>query len=151
MRDPRATIPSLLKLNHSAWKRLDWDEAHQRESLDVLIQQSWYNYRHPLEVLEAHPEVRSAVLEYGDLTRDPAAAIEAVYLELDLPMSEAFRQRLCEQSPREKKHSTRFDYSLEEFGLESELIRKQLGDLFDRFGWDDADEERRPPREQGAR
>ena len=137
MRDPRSTIPSLLKLNQNAWRRLDWDDAKQRDSIDVLIQQSWYNYRHPLEVLEAHPEIRSAILEYDDLTTNPAGAIEAVYRDLDLPMSEAFRKRLSEQSPREKKHRTHFKYSLEEFGLESELIRSELGDLFDRFGWDD--------------
>ncbi|MBT8337622.1 MAG: sulfotransferase, partial [Gemmatimonadetes bacterium] len=137
-------------LNQSAWKRLDWDEAQQRESIDVLIDQSWYNYRHPLEVLEAHPDVRSTILEYDDLTTNPADAIEAVYRELDLPMSEAFRKKLSEQSPREKKHKTRFKYSLEEFGIESDSIRSQLGDLFERFGWDDATEEKKTASERGA-
>ena len=151
VRDPRATIPSLLKLNQSAWQRLDWSAERQQDSLDVLIEQSWYNYRHPLEVLETHPEVRSAILEYGDLTADPAAAIEAVYRDLELPMSDDFRRRLSEGSRREKKHTTRFTYTLEEFGLEGELIRKQLGDLFDRFGWDDGAEEPGLPPEKGAR
>ena len=151
MRDPRATIPSLLKLNQSAWKRLDWSTERQQESIDVLIEQSWYNYRHPLEVLAAHPEVRSTILEYGDLTADPAAAIEAVYRDLELPMSEVFRQRLSEGSKREKKHSTRFKYSLEEFGLEPDLIRNQLGDLFDRFGWDEPTAERELLKEEAAR
>lgn len=150
MRDPRATIPSLLKLNQSAWRRLDWDDARQRESLDVLIQQSWYNYLHPLEVLEAHPEIRSTVLEYDDLTKNPARAIEAVYRSLDLPMSEAFRKKLSEQSPREKKHKTRFKYSLEEFGLEPDLIRGELGSLFERFGWDDSPDGKKTASERGA-
>ena len=147
MRDPRATIPSLLKLNRSAWKRLGWDPARQRESLDVLIEQSWYNYRHPLEVLEAHPETRSAILEYDDLTSDPAAAIEAVYRKLEQPISDSFRKRLSEEGTREKKHSTRYSYSLEEFGLGSETIRKELGDLFEQFGWD-ASPETSPTRQE---
>lgn len=136
VRDPRATIPSLLKLNQSAWKRLGWGPERQRESIDVLIEQSWYNYRHPLEVLDARPEARSAILEYGDLKNDPAGAIAAVYRDLDLPIAEEFLGSLRAQSPREKKHTTRFKYSLEEFGLEPGLIREQLDDLFDRFGWD---------------
>ena len=147
MRDPRATIPSLLKLNQSAWKRLDWSAERQQESIDVLIEQSWYNYRHPLEVLAAHPEVRSAILEYGDLTADPAAAIGAVYRDLELSMTDDFRKRLAERSHREKKYTTRFTYTLEEFGLEPDLIRKQLGDLFDRFGWDDVAAGRESPPE----
>lgn len=63
--------------SHFKMLGLDWFEARQQDSLDVLVEQSWYNYRHPLEVLAAHPKVRSAILEYRDLTVDPAAAIEA--------------------------------------------------------------------------
>lgn len=57
-------------------------------------------------------------------------------------------KRLFERSQREKKHSTRFVYSLEEFGLDPELIRKQLGD---RFGWDDVAEERGLAKEKGTK
>ena len=151
VRDPRATIPSLLKLNQNAWRRLDWDDAKQRDSIDVMIQQSWYNYLHPLEVLEAHPAIRSTILEYDDLTTNPAGAIEAVYRDLDLPMSEEFRKRLSEQSPREKKHKTHFKYSLEEFGLEPELIRSELGGLFERFGWDESADGKKAVDERSAR
>lgn len=145
IRDPRSTIPSLLKLNQAAWKRLDWSRERQQDSIDVLVEQAWYNYRHPLEVLEAHPEIRAAVLEYRDLTANPAAAIENVYKDLGLALSDSFRARLLEGNRREKKHSTKFTYSLEEFGLEPDLIRQQLGDLFDRFGWDDQEGVRESP------
>jgi hypothetical protein len=60
-----------------------------------------------------------------------------VYRKLELPMSEAFRDVLSHESRREKKHRRTFAYSLEEFGLESNEIRAQLGDLFERFGWDE--------------
>jgi len=142
MRDPRQTIPSLIKLNQSAWKRLDWSAARHQESIDVLIAQSWYNYRHPLDVLAAHPEVRSTILDYRDLTTEPAAAIERVYQDLGLSMSDEFRASLSERSTREKKHSTRFTYTLEEFGLNAGLIENELGDLFERFGWDDEPDNR---------
>jgi hypothetical protein len=140
IRDPRDTIPSLLKLNLGAWKRLDWDDAKKRESLEVLIKQSWYNYRHPLEILEAHPDTPSAILEYGDLTSNPASAISEVYRKLDLPISSTFGALLSKESKRAKKHKTSFAYSLDEFGLEGDVIREQLGDLFERFGWDDQDD-----------
>jgi len=36
-----------------------------------------------------------------------------------------------------KNHSTRFTYTLEEFGFDAGLIENEPGDLFERFGWDD--------------
>ena len=146
VRDPRATIPSLLKLNRSAWRRLGWDDARQRESLDVLISQSTYNYRHPFEVLADRPETRFAILEYAELTADPARAIEDVYRKLALPLTDAFRERLAMESPRESKHRTDYTYSLEEFGLDEDFVRREFGDLFERFGWDDMPSA--PPQEE---
>jgi len=143
VRDPRDTIPSLLKLVRAGWKQLGWDEARQRRSLQILADQSWHSYRHPLETLEAHPEVRGAVVDYRDLVSDPAATIERVYQDLDLPLSDAFREQLASEGKRERKHKTSHSYSLEEFGLEGDVIRERLGDLFERFQWDDSDAEAR--------
>jgi hypothetical protein len=136
VRDPRDTIPSLLKLVRAGWKQLGWEDAQQQRCLQILANQSWHSYRHPLETLEAHPEIRGAVVDYRDLTSDPAATIERVYQDLDLPMSAEFRETLAGEGKRERKHQTRHSYSLEEFGLEGDVIREQLGDLFERFQWE---------------
>jgi hypothetical protein len=140
VRDPRETIPSLLKLVRGGWKRLGWDEARQQRCLLVLADQAWHSYRHPLETLEANPRTRSALADYRDLTSDPAATLERVYQDLSLHMSEEFRELLAGEGKRERKHQTRHTYSLEEFGLEGDVIREQLADLFERFQWDAADE-----------
>ena len=91
------------------------------------------------EALEANPGVPGAVVEYRDLTSDPAATIERVYRDLGLPMSDAYRETLAGEGKRERRHVTRHRYSLEEFGLEGDAIRDRLGGLFERFQWD-ADE-----------
>jgi hypothetical protein len=135
VRDPRDTIPSLLKLMRSAWKQLGWEEAQQQRCLGVLVAQSWHTYRHPLEALEENPGTPGAVVDYRDLTSDPAATIERVYQDLGLPISDAYREILAGEGKRERKHKTRHTYSLEEFGLEGDAIRDQLGDLFERFQW----------------
>ena len=147
VRDPRETIPSLLKLVCYGWKQLGWEEARQQRCLQILANQSWHSYRHPLETLEQHPEVSGAVVDYRELTSDPAATIAKVYRELDLPMSEEFRRKLVGEGRRERKHKTRHTYSLEEFGLEADAIRDELGDLFDRFAWD---RDETPSTEDGA-
>jgi hypothetical protein len=135
VRDPRDTIPSLLKLVRVGWKRLGWEEAQQQRCLRILADQSWHSYRHPLEALDASPATRGAVVDYRDLTSDPAATIERLYQDLGLPMTDAFRELLAGEGKRERTHKTRHSYSLEEFGLEGDVIREQLGDLFERFQW----------------
>ncbi len=152
VRDPRETIPSLCKLMRASWKALGWEEAPQQRCLEVLVGQSWSTYMHPLLTLEEHPETRGAVVDYRDLTSDPAATIERVYQDLGLPMTDAFREVLAGEGKRERKHQTRHSYSLEEFGLERDAIRKNLGDLFERFRWDadDAPPEPSAPSATGA-
>jgi hypothetical protein len=142
VRDPRDTIPSLLKLVRAGWKQLGWEEARQQRCLRILASQSWHSYRHPLETLEAHPEVRGAVVDYRDLVSDPGATIERIYQDLGLPMTDAFRETLSAESKRPRELRARHTYSLAEFGLEGEVIREELGDLFERFQWDADDSAR---------
>ncbi len=136
VRDPNETIPSLLKLVRGGWKMLGWDEQRQDRCLRVLANQSWHSYRHPLEVLEANPGTKGAVVDYRDLVSDPAATIEHAYEDLGLPMTDAYREVLLREGKRAGQHKTSHTYSLEEFGLEADEIRSQLADLFDRFQWD---------------
>jgi hypothetical protein len=136
VRNPNETIPSLLKLMTGGWKKLGWDAERQRRCLEVLAGQSWHTYKHPLEMLEAHPEIRGAVVDYAELTADPGAAIERIYKDLDLPLSPEYRELLASEGRREREHKTRHTYSLEEFGLERDAIRNELSGLFERFHWD---------------
>lgn len=136
VRDPNETIPSLLKLVRAGWKQLGWDPERQKRCLSILANQSWHTYKHPIEFLDAHPNVKGAIVDYRDLTADPAATIEKLYQDLDLPMTSEFREQLSLQGKREREHKTRHTYSLEEFGLEPEAIRTNLAELFERFGWD---------------
>jgi hypothetical protein len=139
VRDPRENIPSLLKLLRASWKGLGWDEERQQRSLAILAEQSWHSIRHPIETLDARPETKGSIVDYRDLVADPGATIERIYRDLELPMTDAFREKLAGESKRERRHQTRHSYSLEEFGLEGDAIRERLGDLFERFQWDAGD------------
>jgi hypothetical protein len=137
MRNPNETIPSLLKLMTGGWRRLAWEPERVSRCLAVLAEQSFHTYRHPLDVLARHPETPAAVVDYRELTANPAAVLDEVYRKLDLPMSDAYRARLRGAGQRASTHVSRHAYSLEEFGLEADAIRTRLADLFDRYGWTD--------------
>ena len=137
VRNPYETIPSLLKLMRTAWKRLEWEESRQQRCLEVLANQSFHTYKYPLEVLAQRPEIPHAVVDYRDLLSDPAATIERVYRELGFELSPGYHQVLLGESKRAREHKSGHRYSLEEFGLKAEAIRSELAELFDRFGWEE--------------
>ena len=136
VRNPYETIPSLLKLMRAGWKALGWEEERQKRCLEVLTDQSWDTYLHPLRTLDANPDTPGAVVDYRDLTSDPAATIERIYRDLDLPLTDDYREILAGESKRESQHKTSHSYSLEEFGLEADAIHRELAELFDRFQWE---------------
>ena len=135
VRNPYETIPSLMSLMRGGWKGMGWDDAQQAETLSILADQSFDTYLHPIEALDANPNTKAAIIDYRDLTSDPAATIEKLYSDLDLPMTKQYQEVLAQQGKRERKHNAKHEYSLEQFGLEADEIRTRLDVLFDRFGW----------------
>lgn len=136
VRNPYETIPSMLSLVRSSWKKLGWDEDRQKQCLRILADQSWHTYHHPLDTLEANPNIRSAVVDYRDLMTDPAMSIDELYRELDIPMSDEYRNLLVSEGKRARDRKNRHVYSLSQFGLETGAIHAELATLFERFNWD---------------
>jgi hypothetical protein len=136
VRNPYETIPSLLKLVSSGWRRLRWDPERVDRCLQVLAEQSFHTYRYPVEVLARHPNTRSAAVDYRELTSDPAATIEGVYEQLGLEVSDDYRQVLAAKGRRERTHESKNSYSLQEFGLDADAIHTELAPMFEQYGWD---------------
>jgi hypothetical protein len=136
VRNPNETIPSLLKLVRGGWKRLGWDAQRQERCLKILAEQSFHTYRHPMDVLGEHPDTPHAIIDYRDLVADPASAIQQIYQQLGLPISQRFREILMAEGKRARKHKSAHTYSLGEFGLADDEVRTRLSDLFELHGWD---------------
>lgn len=135
MRNPYETIPSLLKMLQTEWRLRGRDERLIDQSLQVLADQSIDSYTHPLDVLAAHPEVRSCVVDYRELVAAPATTMRRIYDELGLqPGPKAAAE--FEAAGRRHGHETAHRYSLGEFGLDPAVIRMRLARYFDEFGWD---------------
>lgn len=136
-RNPYETIPSLLKLLSVGWQRqggIGPDKV--RESLRAMVALSYETYLYPLEALARHPGTPQAVVDYRQLVAEPLRAVEKIYADLGLTMSDAVRARLRAEQERARRHETEHRYSLAEFGLDDAAIREQLASLFERFGWD---------------
>ena len=134
MRNPYETIPSFLKLMQFAWSARKRSEHDMRKSFRSFVDSSYHYYQHPLDVLDAHPEVPSAIVAYSDLVTDPAGTMRRVYDELGIHMVPEQEKALTDEKGR--GYRSGHTYSLEEFGLGADEIRTRLAPLFDRFGWE---------------
>ncbi len=136
MRNPFECMPSLLKLVKIQWHRGGWPESSYRESLRILAEQSYDCYRLPQAALAAHPEVPGLIVDYRELVAQPDLSVKAIYQELGLAVSPQYERVLAEEASRARSHSSSHRYSLEEFGLNAEMIRTALADFFDSYGWE---------------
>jgi len=134
VRNPYETIPSFLKLMQFAWSARKRAEQDMRESFRSFVDSSYHYYQHPLDVLDAHSEVPSIIVDYRDLVTNPAGTMHRVYDELDIAMVPEQESALAAEKGRE--YTSGHVYSLDEFGLEADEIRMRLAPLFDRFDWE---------------
>lgn len=135
-RHPFETIPSILKMMERNWKAVGGSRETIRRELRVLAELSFDYYTYSLEVLDALPSERCAVVRYEELVERPAKTIEEVYAQLELPMSPEFAARLAEEARRSRAHRSEHVYTLEEYGITRAEIRERLAPLFERFGWE---------------
>jgi hypothetical protein len=134
VRNPYETIPSFLKLMQYAWSARKRSEEDMKLSFRSFIENSYHYYQHPLDVLEAHPEVPSATVDYRDLVTDPGGTMHRVYDQIGIDMVPEQERALAGERGREYKSG--HVYSLEEFGLDADEIRTRLAPLFNRFDWE---------------
>jgi omega-hydroxy-beta-dihydromenaquinone-9 sulfotransferase len=135
LRNPDETIPSLLKLLKNEWDLRGRDEHLIAKSLRVLADQSFDAYLRPLDVLAAHPEVRSAVVDYRELVAHPEATMRRIYRELELDLGPV-AAKAFEAAEAGGGHESAHRYSLEEFGIDPREIHTRLAGLFEQYRWD---------------
>ena len=139
MRNPEECIPSCLKLVQSSWRGKGWTEEQYSQSLDTLTEIAYQHFEHPQEVLQQRPATRHLVVDYRNLTRAPRETVHAVYETLGISVDDTFDAWLTSQAEREKKHHSKFEYSLGEFMLSKRATRHRLAPFYAQYQWDKAD------------
>jgi hypothetical protein len=134
VRNPYETIPSFLKLMQFAWSARKRSEKDMQDSFRSFVDSSYHYYQHPLDVLDAHPEVPNMIVDYSDLVTDPGGTMRRVYDVIGIDMIPEQEKALANEKGREYRSG--HTYSLDEFGIEATEVRTRLAPLFDRFGWE---------------
>ena len=135
MRDPTECIPSVLKLMEVSWQGKGWRREDFEESLRMLTNISFDSYHHPREVLKRHPASPQIVVDYRELTTQPRATVLEIYRAFGMPVSKKFNAQLLAQEDKERSHSSRFEYSIDDYELSRERIETELSDFFNQYHW----------------
>jgi hypothetical protein len=135
-RDLQEVIPSCCNITI---KSLETTNALDDDIVAELPQQMMDDFLHDIERAMAAREradpKRFFDVHYGDLTKDPVGVIRRIYEYFDYSFSEGFRIRVVEwlgENPKEKHGIHR--YSLDQFGLTPERVRKHFADHRKEFG-----------------
>ena len=135
LRDPAECIPSCLKLVEASWKGKGWQPQDYNRSLEILTDIAFEHFHNPRRVLAAHPDTPQVMVDYRQLTGEPRETVHEVYRALGIDLSPAFDHWLAAQAEREKKHHSRFEYSLGEFRLAPRRIQEELADFYEQYQW----------------
>ncbi len=149
-RNPLEMIPSYVSMMEYTWGTLG-ARVEDDGLADYVLRMAGHWYRYPLERLARAPEGSHIVIRYDDLVGDPEGTVRRIYSALGFEVDADFARVLEEQAARARGYRSRHRYRLRELGLSRARILGELGDVFDRFGFDrgsdDGDEPSAPRRE----
>lgn len=146
VRNPYEAVPSLISLMTFSWENFSNDP--QGDTLrDMLIEMAHHFYRHPMDRLAHWPRERHAFLRFPDLTSDPKKAVTRIYKRFGMAISPEFGATLDEHHRRARGYSSKHSYSLSQYGLSHNTLRKLFADVFARFDFNtDREAEEHPTR-----
>jgi hypothetical protein len=135
MRDPAECIPSCLKLVEVTWKAKGWERGAYLQSLNVLTDICFDHFHNPRQQLARHPETPQVVVDYRELIAQPHQVVVDVYQALSISLAAPYDAWLSAQAEREKKHLSRFEYSLGEFDVSQQRIEQELNEFYAQYNW----------------
>jgi hypothetical protein len=143
VRDPQRVVPSTINMWANHWHTFGTPaEAYPLQ--EILLDHIKHWYRYPHEVLSGLPQDRYAVLYFDRFTANPRAEIERLYDQFGMEVSPEFREVLEEQTRRSRNYRSSHDYSLEEIGLDPELISREFSPVLEIYRPDDPSVSREP-------
>ncbi|MCA9535650.1 MAG: sulfotransferase [Myxococcales bacterium] len=135
VRHPYDGLGSFLSMFYAAWKTHSPDIQKDSPEAKALARFGMDYLRYALELQRELPADRFVVIRYDELVADPKGTVEALYERLGEPMDAAFAEKLVAATSKQREHSSKHEYSLEEYGLTEAEVYAELRDVFDAYGF----------------
>jgi len=136
IRNPLEAVASMLGTGKAAGEAAlgtfdNW-RAYQGQFYEVIKEM----YRYPLAQFAQADERTYALVVHDDLLQNLDQTVRGVYEKLGYAVSDAFAAVLAEEDRKQRQFRSPHPYSLTEFDLDPELVRKDFGFVFERFAFD---------------
>lgn len=147
VRSPLDTIPSHLSLHRNASYHQWGQDRLPKATLDRYIRHryehnvSLYRYVEELRASGNLPESRMITVRYEDMMGDLEGEVGRVAAFCDLELSDPLRRTIAAQAEVQRGYKREHsNHTMEEFGLTRADVLRDLGFIFDRYGFERGDE-----------
>jgi hypothetical protein len=134
IRHPYKSVASHVSLFVPAWQAHSPDIARDGPVSRAYAQLAVEWYKHLFSFRNRIDPSRYYCIDYRALVENPRAAVERIYTHFGWPMDGLMRAKLEEATARQKTFKSNHDYTLEEFGLSTQWIQAELGEVLDAYG-----------------
>ena len=132
VRDPMKTMPSQLSSLKSGLELFGVDPygtVLKNRMINVFL----FYYEHLMSVLSAIPSDRHVFLPIESLKSDLANTITHTYQRLAIPLDRNFVKELRLEDANARFYVSKHVYSLEQFGLDEETLRKRFSRVYEKY------------------
>lgn len=145
VRSPFDTIPSHLSLHQNTSYHQWGKDRLPKDVLDRYIRRryehniSLYRYMEDLQATGALSESQMMTVRYEDMMSDLEGQVGRVAEFCQLDLSDALRQSVADQAKVQRGYKREHNnHRMEDFGLTRDDLLRDLGFIFDRYGFDRA-------------
>ncbi len=136
VRHPFEALPSFMSMFYEKWKTHSPELRRATPEAREMLGMGYAYYHAAADLLRDLSPERLRVVRYEELIASPRRAVEDLYRWMNLPISDAYAAKLHDVTKRQRTYKSQHCYSLAQYGITEEEVRRELPDVFDAFGFD---------------
>ncbi|MEM6957614.1 MAG: sulfotransferase [Myxococcota bacterium] len=136
VRHPFDALPSFMSMFYEKWKTHSPELNRASPEAIEMMNMGYSYYRAAAELSRELPAKNFRVVRYDSLIQSPKQLVEELYAWMGLDMSKAYLSRLEAATSRQRKYRSSHRYSLEQFGITRDEVRRELDGVFEAFELD---------------
>lgn len=133
LRHPFKALPSFMSMYYEKWMTHSPELRKATPQAREMIDMGLSYYRAALELVQTLPEKNLRVVRYDDLVASPKKTVMNLYDWMGLEVSEGYEKKLTEATQKQRSYKSAHTYSLEEYGLSKDQVRRELKDVFEYY------------------
>jgi hypothetical protein len=133
LRNPVESIPSHISVFYTVWNWVDPSIGKKSpESLEYAeLAAAWFLHLEKNDITSRSENYLR--IFYTDLVRHPDRAARSIYRHFGIPLTPSATRRIQKEAKRALEYKSSHQYTLEEYGLSSAWIKREVGGIMKRY------------------